>query len=128
MDLQAIGERTLDDADLKHTEPVQKWFAGLEKHYGPADREDEARKLDSLRRFCRFVDTTPEELVRRSFYIKKDSGDRRISVKMRNFMAEKIEGFQAGVEGSKFDKAREGNNIRSFLIHNGVLMQSGVQH
>ncbi|MEX2236145.1 MAG: hypothetical protein WEB00_01225 [Dehalococcoidia bacterium] len=115
-------------AELRQSAPVQKWFSGLEKHYGASSREEEERRIDSLRRFCAFIESTPEEIIKRSFYRKKDGGDLRISIKSRNFMSEKIAEFQDSVEGSVFDKAREGNAVRSFLIHNGVLMQSGVQH
>jgi hypothetical protein len=43
-------------------------------------------------------------------------------------MAEKIADFQAAPEGlSARERANRGNTIRSFLIHNGILLQSGIQ-
>jgi hypothetical protein len=116
------------ESDLRQSATVQKWLSGLEKHYGPSTTDDEDRRLESLRRFCAFIESTPDEMIQRSFYHKKDSGDLRISIKSRNLMAQKIAEFQDSCEGSAYDKAREGNAVRSFLIHNGVLMQSGVQH
>jgi hypothetical protein len=115
-------------SELRQSEAVRKWLSGLEKHYGPSDREAEAERLDALSRFCAFVGASPEEIVEQCFYRKKDSGDLRISVKARRHFAERIDEFQQAADGSKFEKARTGNAIRSFLIHNGVLMQSGVQH
>ena len=118
----------LNGSELRESEPVRKWISGLEKHYGPSDSEAEEARLDTLSRFCAFVGATPEEIVGQCFYRRKDSGDLRISVKARRHFAERIDEFQQAMNGSKFEKARAGNAIRSFLIHNGVLMQSGVQH
>jgi hypothetical protein len=115
-------------SELRESEPVRKWISGLEKHYGPSDAEAEQARLQALSRFCAFIDATPEEIVERCFYRKKESGDLRISVKARRYFSERIDEFQNETDGSKFEKARAGNAIRSFLIHNGVLMQSGVQH
>ncbi|MGH7928427.1 MAG: hypothetical protein ACREQV_11590 [Candidatus Binatia bacterium] len=117
-----------DNTEIRDSESVQKWLAGLEKHYGPSTEEEDNRRLQSLQRFCEFEASTPDEVVKRCFYRKKDSGDLRISVKARRHFAERIAEFQETIEGSRFDKAREGNAVRSFLIHNGMLFQSGVQH
>ena len=38
-----------------------------------------------------------------------------------------IDEWQAQQEGSRVRKAKWGNTVRSFLIHNGVLLQGGVQ-
>jgi hypothetical protein len=42
-------------------------------------------------------------------------------------MAERITDFQAqgGAEGR--ERAKRGNAVRSFLIHNGIQLQSGIQ-
>ena len=121
-------ESVLNGSELRESEPVRKWISGLEKHYGPSDKDAEEARLDALSSFCAFVDSSPEEIVKQCFYRKKETGDLRISVKARRHFSERIDEFQQRTEGSKFDKARAGNTIRSFLIHNGVLMQSGVQH
>ncbi|MCA9854303.1 MAG: hypothetical protein KC482_12045, partial [Dehalococcoidia bacterium] len=55
------------------------------------------------------------------------NGQRRIRIQGRNRYAALIEEWQDTVEGSRFRKAKWGNTVRSFLIHNGVLLQSGIQ-
>jgi hypothetical protein len=114
--------------DLRQSAAVRKWIAGLEKHYGPSDPGADEDRLETLSRFCDFAGASPDEIIQQCFYRKKDSGDLRISVKARRRFAEMIDDFQGATEGSRFEKARAGNAVRSFLIHNGVLMQSGVQH
>ena len=41
-------------------------------------------------------------------------------------MAERIADFQAAGADVR-DRPKRGNTIRSFLIHNGILLQSGIQ-
>jgi hypothetical protein len=41
-------------------------------------------------------------------------------------MAERIANFQAAGAEPR-DRPKRGNTIRSFLIHNGILLQSGIQ-
>jgi hypothetical protein len=55
------------------------------------------------------------------------AGQRVISYKGRNSYYNKIAEFQDSLEEEPRDKVRVGNNVRSFFIHNGVFMQSGVQ-
>lgn len=54
-------------------------------------------------------------------------GERRIRTKGRARYAALIDEWQASMEGSRIRRAKWGNTVRSFLIHNGVLLQSGVQ-
>ena len=54
-------------------------------------------------------------------------GEKRLRVKGREKYAALIDQFQASVEGSRFKKAKWGNTVRSFLIHNGVLLAQGMQ-
>jgi hypothetical protein len=42
-------------------------------------------------------------------------------------MAERIVDFQAAGNADPRERARRGNTIRSFLIHNGILLQAGTQ-
>ena len=46
---------------------------------------------------------------------------------IRERYAALIDEFQAQVEGSRFKKGKWGNTVRSFLIHNGVLLAQGMQ-
>ena len=103
---------------------VRTWLQGLRQQWGedPADWED---RLEALAGFCAFVgrdpDTVIEECVRES-----DSG-KRISVKGRRFYNEKIAEWQASLPGDRAAQGRAGNTVRSFLIHNGIFIQSGLQ-
>lgn len=54
-------------------------------------------------------------------------GERRIRLKGRERYSHLIDAWQAQVEGSRIRKAKWGNTVRSFLIHNGVLLASGMQ-
>ena len=51
----------------------------------------------------------------------------RWAAKGRRHYADLIVQFQSQVEGSRLRRAKWGNTVRSFLIHNGILLQAGVQ-
>lgn len=106
-------------------EAVQTWLDGLRQHWGVDPLEEDPTRLDVLERFCRFVDREPDAVIRECFIRK--GGETRMSYKGRTFYYEKITEFQEALEGDRREKVRGGNNVRSFFIHNGVFMQSGVQ-
>ena len=54
-------------------------------------------------------------------------GEKRIRTKGRRRYADLIVRFQSQVEGSRPKRAKWGHTIRSFLIHNGILLQAGMQ-
>ncbi len=104
---------------------VRTWLDGLEKHWGGDPENDESERLPTLGAFCRFVGRDPDAIVSETTMLK--NGERRIRVKGRKRYTELISEWQSGLEGSRLQRAKRGNAIRSFLIHNGVLLQSGVQ-
>jgi hypothetical protein len=112
--------RALTDYDS-----VQTWFDGLRQHWGGDPERDDPERLEILGAFCRFSEREPDEIVSECL-LEKD-GEKRIRTKGRQRYADLIAEFQAGVEGSRVRRAKWGNTVRSFLIHNGVLLQSGVQ-
>ena len=78
-----------------------------------------------LEAFCRFANRDPDQIIKETTMLK--DGEKRIRIQGRNRYMTLIDEWQAGMEGSRIRKAKWGNTVRSFLIHNGVLLQSGIQ-
>lgn len=114
----------LDEASLRASPSVRTWFAGLREQSG-VDPEEDPERLRILAAFCREVGRSPDEIIRECLRTK--GGQTRISSRGRRYYAERIAAFQASIPGDRREQARWGNTIRSFLIHNGILLQSGVQ-
>lgn len=110
--------------EIEAYETVRTWRAGLRRQWGsePADFHEQ---LDVLRRFCQFVDRDPDTIIAECS--REVESGKRIRIKARRFFSEKIAEFQATVEGDARAQGRAGNAVRSFMIHNGIFMQSGVQ-
>lgn len=106
-------------------ESVKTWLDDLRQHWGTDPLEDDPTRLDVLERFARFVDKDPDTIIGECFIRK--GGQKVISYKGRTFYYNKIAEFQESLGGDSRDRVRDGNNVRSFFIHNGVFMQSGMQ-
>jgi hypothetical protein len=114
------------DKRIDTYESVQSWFKGLREQSGVDPMQDPSR-LGILEEFCAFVGLDPDEITRACLLIK-EGRETKISIKGRRAMAEKIAEFQAKDSAeSPRDRVNRGNTIRSFLIHNGILLQSGIQ-
>lgn len=105
---------------------VRTWLEGLKEHWGGDPATDDPERLPILEAFCRFAGVDPDTIIQECTRIDK-AGDRRISVKGRRKWSDLIDQFQAQVEGSRVRKAKWGNTVRSFLIHNGILLAAGAQ-
>ena len=103
---------------------VRTWLQGLRQQWGedPADWED---RLEALAGFCAFVDREPDTVIAEC--VRQSDSGKRISVKGRRFYSEKIAEWQASLPGNRVAQGRAGNTVRSFLIHNGIFLQSGLQ-
>lgn len=111
---------------LEQYDSVKTWFQGLREQSGVDPGKDPAR-LRLLGEFCAFVDLDPDQIVTACLLVK-EGRQTKISIKGRRGMAEKIAEFQSQpADGDSAERARRGNTIRSFLIHNGILLQSGIQ-
>ena len=111
---------------LADYESVQTWFRGLAEQSGIDPQADPSR-LELLGKFCALVELDPDAIVT-ACLLQKEGAETKISIKGRHRMADKIAEFQAqDASASSRDRARRGNTIRSFLIHNGILLQSGIQ-
>ncbi|MFZ0887865.1 MAG: hypothetical protein WA005_05375 [Candidatus Binataceae bacterium] len=106
---------------------VKTWLKGLAEQSG-IDPAGDPLRLRLLAEFCAFVDRDPDEVVQACLLVK-EGRDTKISIKGRRGMAEKIAEFQAasGAELNSRERGKRGNTIRSFLIHNGILLQAGMQ-
>jgi hypothetical protein len=114
------------NGSLGDYETVKVWFNGL-REQSAIDPTADPSRLKVLEEFCRFVELDPDEVLK-DCLLEKEGKETKISIKGRRRMAEKISEFQALGEGlSSRDRAHRGNTIRSFLIHNGILLQAGVQ-
>jgi len=112
------------DRPIEDYRTVAVWFQDYEKQWA-SRAEDLTPRLDILRRFCEFVGKDPDTIIQEC--LRTSEGQTKISIKGRRFYDEKIREFQEGVEGDARLKLHWGNTIRSFLIHNGIFLQSGVQ-
>jgi len=104
---------------------VRTWLEGLRQHWGGDPAADDPERLDMLAAFCRHVNRDPDQMIRETTMLK--DGERRIRTKGRERYTGLIDAWQAEQEGPRLRKAKWGNTVRSFLIHNGVLLQGGVQ-
>jgi hypothetical protein len=103
---------------------VRTWLDGLRQHWGGDPEADDPERLPILAAFCGYAGRDPDQMIRETTMLK--DGERRIRVKGRAKYAELIDRWQETVEGSRFAKAKHGNTVRSFLIHNGVLLAQGM--
>ena len=102
---------------------VRAWVDGLQAQWGEQPG-DMAARIEILRRFCTFVAREPDAVIEECS--REVEGGKRIRIKKRRFYSEKIDEFQASVDGDGRAQARAGNVVRSFMIHNGIFMQGGV--
>ena len=112
--------------NMREYAAVRTWLDGLREHWGGEPETDDPERLPTLAEFCAFAGTDPDTVIAECTRIDK-AGDRRISVKGRRKYAALIDDFQAQSDGPRLKRAKRGNTIRSFLIHNGNLLSAGVQ-
>ncbi len=103
---------------------VQTWLRGLREQWGedPADWEG---RLEALAGFCAFAEKDPDTVIREC--LRESEAGKRISVKGRRTYNDKIAEWEAALPGDRSARRRAGNAVRSFLIHNGIFLQSGLQ-
>ncbi len=104
---------------------MQTWLDGLRRHWGGDPERDDPERLEILEAFCRFADKGPDTIISECVLVR--NGEKRIRAKARQRYADLISEFQSQVEGSRMKRAKWGNTVRSFLIHNGILLQAGLQ-
>ena len=121
---EASTEQPVELKPLLEYAAVQVWMEGLRSHWGGDPEHDDPQRFVIFETFCRRVNRDPEQIVKETTMIK--DGQNRIRIKGRNRYAALIDEWQQEIEGSRFERAKWANTVRSFLIHNGVLLQSGL--
>jgi hypothetical protein len=100
---------------------VQTWIAGVHEQSGVSP-ENDAKRLQVLAEFCAKVEKTPDQIIDEC--LRDVDGGKKIRVKGRRYYAEQITEFEQQAAGSVGERRQKANYIRSFLIHNGVLLQT----
>lgn len=103
---------------------VRQWAAGSGHQHDPPEVRE--YKLWVLASFCAKVRKPPDELVAFCILRKKVTGERFLSVKRREVINGWLDefAFEQGWTGKQ--AVVNANVVRSFLIHNGVLIQGPV--
>jgi hypothetical protein len=107
--------------DISDYKTVQTWITGVHEQSGVSP-ENDTKRLQVLAEFCARVEKDPDQMIDEC--LRDVEGGKKIRVKGRRFYAEKIAEFEQQAEGSPSEKRQKANYIRSFLIHNGVLLQT----
>ncbi len=107
--------------NFDNNKTVQTWIAGVHEQSGVSP-ENDAKRLQVLAEFCARVEKEPDQIIDEC--LRDVDGGKKIRVKGRRFYAEKIAAFEQQAEGTSAEKRQKANYIRSFLIHNGVLLQT----
>ncbi|MBM4257219.1 MAG: hypothetical protein FJ147_15130 [Deltaproteobacteria bacterium] len=108
--------------ELNTSQTVQTWLQGVHEQSGSTPEAD-TKRLQILAEFCAQVEKQPDEIIDDCLR-DVDGGGKKIRAKGRRFYADKINEFEQQATGSSGEKRQKANYIRSFLIHNGVLMQT----
>ena len=103
---------------------MQTWLQGLREQWGE-DPGDWKERLQALADFCAFADKDPDTVIKEC--VRESESGKRISIKGRRFYNGKIAEWQVSLAGDRRAQGRAGNAVRSFLIHNGIFLQSGMQ-
>jgi hypothetical protein len=100
---------------------VQTWLAGVHEQSGVSP-ENDAKRLQVLAEFCAKLEKTPDQII--DDCLRDVDGGKKIRVKGRRYYAEQITEFEQQAAGNSGERRQKANYIRSFLIHNGVLLQT----
>jgi len=114
----------LGGIDIRSLPTVRRWFASAGHDKDPPEMQE--RLLGILADFSEQTRKSPDDLVAGCFLRKKATGDLFISTKARQAMNEAIFEFVAKKGWTGREAVANGNVIRGFLIHNGVLIQGGA--
>jgi hypothetical protein len=110
--------------DLASARSVKQWFASARLEAEPA--ADLQERIDLLAAFLAHVGKSADDLVEYCFLRKKDTGERFSSVKRRGEVNDWIEEFVAAQGWTGRDAVLNGNTLRSFMIHNGAVIQGSA--
>ena len=109
---------------VQRLESVRAWCQRLSQQWRE-DPDDWDQRLGALGGFCGFVEKDPDTVIKEC--VRESEAGKRISVKGRRFYNDMIAEWQTSLPGDRLAQGRAGNAVRSFLIHNGIFIQSGLQ-
>jgi hypothetical protein len=104
---------------------VHTWLASLQRQTRlapPAHQEH----LHILAAFCAYVGQSPDAIIAACFHTTAEG--KTIQSRNRQHYAAQIDAFQRQVAGDLRRQVQYGRVVRSFLIHNGVMLQAGWQY
>jgi hypothetical protein len=107
--------------NLNGYKTVQTWIAGVHEQ-SDISPENDAKRLQTLAEFCTQIEKNPDQIIEEC--LRNVDGGKKIRGKGRRFYAEQIAAFEQEAEGGPGEKRQKANYVRSFLIHNGVLLQT----
>jgi hypothetical protein len=113
-----------DGEDTLRYPTVRHWLTSAGHDKQP--REVQRRYLEVLEGFLLHVGRNPDELVEFCFLRKRSTGERFVSTKRRIEINEWIGEFVEARGWADKEAVVNANIVRSFLIHNGVLIQGAV--
>ena len=107
--------------NITESRTVRTWLAGVHEQSGSSPEAD-AKRVQVLLEFCVMTGKQPDEII--DDCLREVDGGKKIRVKGRRFYADKINEFEQQNEGTPGERRQKANYVRSFLIHNGVLIQT----
>jgi len=109
---------------LRDAVTVKHWFASARLDSDPVERQQQVLAL--LAEFSERIGKDPDALVEYCFLRKKETGERFSSVKRRGEVNDWIHDWVTARAWTGKDAVANGNVIRSFMIHNGAMIQGGA--
>lgn len=110
--------------DIRDYPTVRRWLRGAGHDKQPTEVQD--KYLGVLAQFVEHTGKNPDELVAFCFLRKRATGEQFVSVKRRVQVNEWIDAFVTDQGWTGKAAVANANIVRSFLIHNGVLIQGKV--
>ena len=112
------------DAFVQQT-TVHTWLASLQRQTQLAPSAHQEH-LHILAVFCAYVGQSPDAIIAACF--RDTTEGKTIQGHNRQHYAAQIDAFQRQVAGDLRQQVQYGRVVRSFLIHNGVMLQAGWQY
>ena len=109
--------------DIAGLPTVKRWFESA--RYNDDPEEERQARLALLAEFCDHIGENPDELVAGLKRTTKD-GDTAIRAKRRTAVNDAISEFVDKRGDTGRDAVVNGNVIRGFMVHNGIMIQGPV--
>lgn len=104
---------------------VQTWLSSLQRQTRLAPQTSQEH-LHILAAFCAYVGQSPDAII--AACLRDTPEGKTIHRRNRQHYAAQIDAFQRQVAADLRQQVQYGRVVRSFLIHNGVMLQAGWQY